>query len=396
MSGYTKHMCDSDTFKAKNDLNKFTRSIITILPYDYSSETIVELLYKYYPYEMFLINEKHRYYSDKEKSLTSRGRKSRYNFPSLHSLIKSLSVHNKLISNDYKIQHQQKFDETKQLENIKTFSIERTPKIKKVVDKIEKAKQKTQQVEPEFLDSLMGLYDRKNTSQKDKLYIIRELQKYYCPKVIRFFSKKVDTEFNNQLREMAFFHLQSLGFQPVLRKQKYMRIPSKNEKRRDFLKNIYMKERYNIKEIPQELEYRIENSKEQKIKTYDFFISHSSADYSVVQMLVQHLNKNKKNIYCDWINDNDYLKRHLAGEATLNVILKRLQQSKELIFVISENSLKSNWCKYELNEVYLQKKEIYFIKKEDIETGNFEYSRYKNDWFIDASYKQMNLFEMAT
>lgn len=60
-------MCDSDTFKAKNDLNKFTRSIITILPYDYSSETIVELLYKYYPYEMFLINEKHRYYSDKEK-----------------------------------------------------------------------------------------------------------------------------------------------------------------------------------------------------------------------------------------------------------------------------------------------------------------------------------------
>lgn len=168
--------------------------------------------------------------------MTSRGRKSRYNFPSLHSLTKSLSVHNKLISNDYKIQHQQKFDETKQLENIKTFSIERTPKIKKVVDKIEKAKQKTQQVEPEFLDSLMGLYDRKNTSQKDKLYIIRELQKYYCPKVIRFFSKKVDTEFNNQLREMAFFHLQSLGFQPVLRKQKYMRIPSKNEKDETFLK----------------------------------------------------------------------------------------------------------------------------------------------------------------
>ena len=396
MSGYTKHMCDNDVLKAKNDLNKFTHSIITILPYDFSSEIIVELLHKYYPYEMFLINEKHRYYSDKEKSLTSKGKKLRYYFPPLNGLIKSLSIYNKLISNDYKIQHQQKFDEKKQFETIKAFSAERTPKIKKVVNKIEKAKQKTQQVEPEFLDSLMGLYDRKNTSQKDKVYIIRELEKYFCPKVIRFFSKKVDTEFNRQLREMAFFHLQSLGFQPVLRKQKYIRIPSENKKRRDYLKNIYMKERCNIKEIPQELEYRIENSKDQKIKTYDFFISHSSADYSVVQMLVQHLNKINKNIYCDWINDNDYLKRHLVGAATLNVILKRLQQSKELIFVLSDNSLKSDWCKYELNEFYLQQKEIYFIKKEDIEKGIFEYSRYKSDWFIDPSYKQMNLFEMVT
>lgn len=389
-------MCENDVLKAKNDLNKFTRSIITILPYEYSSETIIELLHKFYPHEIFLISEKHRYYSDKENSLTSKGKKPRYNYPSVNSLITSLSIYKKLISNDYQFQHQQKFNEAKQLESIKVFSTVRTPKIRKVVEKIEKAKQKTQQVEPEFLDSLMGLYDRKNTLQKDKVYIMKELEKYFCPKVIRFFSKKVDTEFNRQLREMAFFHLQSLGFQPVLRKQKYMRIPSKNEKRREYLKTIYMKERCNIKELPQELEYRIENSKEQKIKTYDFFISHSSADFSIVQMLVHNLNKNKKNIYCDWINDNDYLKRHLVGTATLNVILKRLQQSKELIFVISDNSLKSDWCKYELNEFYFQKKEIYFVKKEDIEKGIFEYSRYESDWFIDPAYKQMDLFRVVT
>lgn len=396
MSGYTKHMCDKDVAKAKNDLNKLLISITPLLPYEYDFRVIVDLLYKYYPYEMFLIDEKYKYYCVKEKSLISKGKKSRYNFESLSNLIKSLSIYNKLISVEYKIQYQEKFDESKYCINIESFSAKRDPKIRRIFDKIEKAKLKTQQVEPKFLDSLIGLYDRKNTSQKDKVHIIKELEKYYCSKVISFFSKKVDTEYNRQLREMAFFHLQSLGFQAVLRKQKYMRIPSKNKKRRDFLKNIYAKERYNIKEIPQELEYRIENSKEQRIKTYDFFISHSSVDYGEVQILIQHLNKSGHNIYCDWINDNDYLKRHLVGDATLNVIIKRLQQSKELIFVISDNSMKSSWCKYELNDFYQQQKVIYFIKIEDIQKGIFKYHKYDSNWFIDPLYKEMDLFEVKT
>lgn len=396
MSGYTKYMCDNDITKAKNDLNKFLTSITPLLPYEYDFRVIVDLLYKYYPYEMFLIDEKYKYYCAKEKSLISKGKKSRYNFKSLCNLIKSLSIYNKLISDEYKTQHQEKFDEYKYCTNIETFSAKRDPKIRRIIDKIEKAKLKTQQVEPEFIDSLMGLYDRKSTSQKDKVYIIKELEKYYCSKIIGFFSKKIDTEYNRQLREMAFFHLQSLGFQPVLRKQKYMRIPSQNRKRRDFLKNVYAKERYNIKEIPQELEYRIENSREQRIKTYDYFISHSSVDYGAVQKLIQHLNKSGKNIYCDWINDNDYLKRHLVGDATLNVIVKRLQQSKELIFVISDNSMKSSWCKYELNDFYQQQKVIYFIKRDDIQNGIFEYHQYDSSWFIDPLYKEMDLFEVKT
>ena len=396
MSGYTKHMCDNDVTKAKNDLNKFLTSITPLLPYEYDFRVILDLLYKYYPYEMFLIDEKYKYYCAKEKSIISKDKKSRYDFKSLNNLIKSLSIYNKLISDEYKIKHQEKFDESKYCMNIEALSAKRDPKIRRIIDKIEKAKLRTQQVEPEFIDSLIGLYDKKNTSQKDKVHIIKELEKYYCHKVIRFFSKKVDTEYNSQLREMTFFHLQSLGFQPVLRKQKYMRIPSKNKKRRDFLKNVYAKERYNIKEIPQELEYRIEISREQRIKTYDFFISHSSVDYDVVQKLIQHLNKSGKNIYCDWINDNDYLKRHLVGDATLNVIIKRLQQSKELIFIISNNSVKSSWCKYELNDFYQQQKVIYFIKREDVQNGIFEYYKYDSNWFIDPLYKEMDLFGVKT
>lgn len=394
MSGYTKHMCDNDIKRAKNDLNKYLTSITPLLPYKYDSRLIIELLHKYYPHEMFLINEKYKYYCAKEKSLISKGKKSRYNFGQLSHLIRTLPIYNRVLSDEYKIKHQEKFDESEYLININTFSAKRNPRIRKIIDKIEIAKLKTQQVEPEFLDSLMGLYDRKNTSQKDKVYIMKELEKYYCNKVLNFFSKKVDTEYNRQLREMAFFHLQSLGFQPVLRKQKYMIIPSKNKKKRNLLKNVYAKERYNIEGNPQELQYRIENSKEQRIKTYDFFISHSSLDYNEVQKLIEYLNKDGKNIYCDWVNDNDYLKRNLVGEATLNVIINRLQQSKELIFVISDNSMKSRWCKYELNNFYEQGKVIYSIKREDIQKGIFEFNKYDSNWFIDQLYRDADLFQV--
>ena len=54
---------------------------------------------------------------------------------------------------------------------------------------------------------------------------------------------------------------------------------------------MHVLQRFNIKAIPEELEYRIENSKEQQIKSFDFFISHSSNDYSLVQRLIQNLNE---------------------------------------------------------------------------------------------------------
>ena len=171
-----------------------------------------------------------------------------------------------------------------------------------------------------------------------------------------------------------------------------MRIPSKNKKRRKFLKDVYAKQTFNVNEIPEELEYRLENSKEQRIKTYDFFISHSSSDHDEVQILIEYLNKQGKNIYCDWINDNDYLKRNLVGAATLNVITKRLQQSKELIFVVSTNSVNSKWCKYELNDFYQQHKNIYFITIEDIRKGLFNYAKTNDEWFIDSQYKNIELF----
>ncbi|EET88942.1 conserved hypothetical protein [Clostridium carboxidivorans P7] len=191
---------------------------------------------------------------------------------------------------------------------------------------------------------------------------------------------------------MAFFHLQGLKHFVVLRRQKYMRIPSKNKRRRKFLKEVYENQRFDIAAIPKELEYRIDNSKEQKIKEYDFFISHSSADFVEVQNMIKALNHDKKNVYCDWINDTDYLKRHLVGNSTKAVIEKRLEQSKNVLFVRSENSLKSNWVRYELNYFYSLGKKIFEISKENVIKGRYGYKVLSDLWFYDENYNNMNLF----
>lgn len=98
------------------------------------------------------------------------------------------------------------------------------------------------------------------------MYILLELKKYYNPKIINFFFKLNDTEINKQLREIAFYHLQSFNYQPRLRKQKYMQVRTQNKKKKEYLKKDYAFQRYEIPLNPDELDYRINNSLEQSIK----------------------------------------------------------------------------------------------------------------------------------
>lgn len=299
----------------------------------------------------------------------------------------------KILSKEYQRIHFDNYTEESRVLARENLWLKRKPKIERVNQKIEKALSKTQQVTPSFIDQIIGLYERKNTSQKDRRYILLELKKYYSDKIIQFFFKLNDTELNKQLRWEAFYHLQSFNYQPRARRQKYMQVHTKNKKRKKFLKEVYPFETYEIPQNPNELEYRIENSREQKIKEYDFFISHSSKDSTYVQKLIQAENQDGKNIFCDWINDVDYLKRHLLCKATLKVLEKRMEQSKAMIFVVSENSLHSIWCKYELNYFTELGKPIYCVSKEAIDEKNFHLDKMNDTWFLDSDYKTLALIE---
>ena len=371
-------------------------TIKPILPYEYGKEEIIALLKEFYPHEWQSVEYKYLYYKKKDEYIKKHTGRTRHNMPSASKLLDRVPLFQEIITDRYRSSWHIDFSLDMQELERQALYTKRNPKIDKVNKKIAIAKAKTQQVTPAFIGKLIGLYERKNTSQKDRLYILFELKKYYNPTVINFFFKLNDTELNQQLRELAFQHLQSFNYEPRARKQKYMSVHTKNIKRRQYLKKVYPYETYKIPETPQELEYRINNSKDQLIKEYDYFISHSSKDGISVQSLIIAENQQKKNVFCDWINDVDYLKRHLVCEATLKVIERRLEQSKALIFVESENSRNSIWCKYELNYFRGLGKQIFVITKSDIDTGVFELKPMKDNWYLDANYKKIALFESTS
>lgn len=395
MSGVTKHIFEHEIRDILTMWNQQIKTIQPLLPKKYSKKNIIELLKKYYPYEWQSVEIKYDYYKKKDHYIKKNYNKNRYNMKKPEALLMTASQYIITLSNEYKKDHYYNYTEENRISAQEILSKKREPKIKRVKQKIDKALSKTQQVTPYFIDQLIGLYERKSTSQKDKMYILLELKKYYSNKIIQFFFKLNDTELNKQLRWEAFYHLQSFNYQPRARKQKYMQVHTKNKKRKKYLKEVYPSERYEIPKNPNELEYRIENSIEQKIKQYDYFISHSSKDSSEIQDLIFAENKKGNNIFCDWISDSDYLKRNLLCEATLKVIEKRMAQSKAMIFVESENSINSIWCKYELNYFSELNKPIYFISKESIQKKEFILHIMQDKWFLDPNYKKLALIEKS-
>lgn len=393
MPGVTKHISAHDIRDIISMWSKQLQTIIPILPCEYGKNEIISLLKELYPHEWKSVEYKYLYYKKKDEYIKKQTGKTRHNMPLATKLLDKVPLYKKLLSVEYKERWRSSFSaDTQALEQQALYS-KRKPKIDKVDEKIAIAKAKTQQVTPDFIDKLIGLYERKNTSQKDRMYILLELKKYYNSRVIDFFFKLNDTELNRQLRWIAFYHLQTFNYNPRARKQKYMSIHTKNKKRKYYLNNVYPYEKYDIPETPQELEYRINNSKEQLLKRYDYFISHSSKDGMSVQSLIAAENQLQKNVFCDWINDVDYLKRHLVCEATLNVIERRMEQSEALIFVESENSINSIWCKYELNYFSELGKPIFIITKENIDAGVFDLQPIKTDWYIDPNYKKLALLK---
>lgn len=393
MSGFTKYIYDNDIREIIKMWSSELKSIQELLPRLYTKSDVISLLKKYYPHEYNSVVFKYNYYKIKDKFLLKHKKKTRFNMPFPDRLLERVDQYKLLMSNDYKNKHASLYDEKIVKQKADAIWKKRKVSIERINNKIEISKSKAQQVIPSFLDKLMGLYERKNTSQKDRIYIILELKKYYNDKIINFFFKLNDTELNFQLREIAFKHLQSFNYHPRLRKQKYIIVHTANKKRKQYLKKEYSKQRFQIPENPNELEYRIKNSKEQKIQKYDCFISHSSHDKNSVQKLIQYENKIGNNVYCDWISDVDYLKRHLLCEATLNVIEHRILQSNKVIFVRSDNSIQSVWCKYELNFSLRHNKEIFVINKKDIDINNFDFQIMQKDLFYDSNYKKLALLE---
>ncbi len=101
-----------------------------------------------------------------------------------------------------------------------------------------------------------------------------------------------------------------------------------------------MLEKTNFDMKPLDLFHKIENDSIQNNK--------------LVNNIKKYLNKMNLNIYCDWLSDNDFLKRKYAGEYTKVILKRRIEQSKKILFIKTNrtndksNNFYSRWVEMEI------------------------------------------------
>ncbi len=209
--------------------------------------------------------------------------------------------------------------------------------------------------DPYHLNVFVKAYHKKGIVQRKKVEIVTELKKYYTPSIIDFFQKINDCDNNNQVRKIAFNYLQSVGAFVRLRKK----FKGKTKP--------YQIDVDSFDVTPEHLVQELKNSNLQSMKEYDVFISHSYRDKSIVKKVKDELNSRDLNIYCDWTNDNDYLKRELASDYTEIVLIERIKQCKSILFLQTDNSIdaksniKSEWVKMEIKQAQKLDKNIYCL-----------------------------------
>lgn len=323
-----------------------------------------------YPYEWNIIKERHKQYKNKDAFLVKVGKKKRY-YPTTPDfyLFNLLKVKH-MISEGQKKIHQQNFNEANRIKNLKILEEKVKNRMIKINKKVDKEKEYMQEIEPLYIDIYIQAYHKKGITINEKMEIVKELEKYECEKSTIFFSKLNDSERNEQIRQIAFNHLQSIG--------KYVK------RRKNFKgkKKIYMIERTSFNVKPVDLVKRIEEDSIQNKKSFDFFISHSSLDNKIVKNIIKYLNKSKFHVYCDWFNDTDFLRRKYASEYTKIVLKKRIEQSKKILFIRTPNTndrnnkFYSEWIEMEISYAKKLNKDIECINL--INEGNCEFKIYED------------------
>ncbi|PSU01299.1 TIR domain-containing protein [Photobacterium iliopiscarium] len=83
-----------------------------------------------------------------------------------------------------------------------------------------------------------------------------------------------------------------------------------------------------------------------KYKTYDIFLSHSSKDAELILGVKVTLEDMGYSVYVDWVEDSQ-LDRESVNETTAELLRERMDASKSLFYVTTENSESSKWMPWE-------------------------------------------------
>ena len=341
MPGKTQRKYVGETMQIHNKLKRPLFFVAEALPCDYNENDLLMLFQEFYPFDWNMIVERCKQSHEKDDFLKSVDKKARYKAPSAETFFHEIPAVKTILSQKFKQQYKASFDESVRRTKYDELKKKRDAKNANIQQRIDKNTELMQNVEPYYVDVLIAAYHQHGITTEGKIEIVTELGKYICEKSLEFFYKLNDAERNDQVRMIAFKHLQNSGH--------YVRLRSKF----DGKQKSYMTDKFDFNMTPADLIKRLEADTIQNAKTFGMFISHSFKDADIVKHIIAILNNKGISCYCDWMSDNDFLKRSLVSDYTKEVLKKRIEQSNAVLFIRTNNSMtgtipNSPWIAMEL------------------------------------------------
>ena len=207
-----------------------------------------------------------------------------------------------------------------------------------------------QEIEPMYAKQFIKKYwELDKCELHKKLEIIRELSKYVCDDIICFFYSVNAAERNFYFHNEAMLYLQPLKM--------FFDLRGKKKGKKNFIDNEHVHNESN----PEELMKRLYSDDLEKIKKFDIFLSHNSKDETIIVDMYKLINRAGGVCYVDWVNDKFDLKREWCNATTAQVIKQRIQQSRCFVLILTDSTLNSQWCPWELGYADALGKEIYIV-----------------------------------
>ena len=356
MAGTTKRKYMSENIKIYKQITNQLHLIKQILPEVYDRNILFSFYVKYFHNTIKELDQRYQYYKSKDIFLKSVGKKIRYDPLNSRDFFFSSQKVKHMLSNGYRSKHKLEYNEELKIKALTQLEKKLNKFLNKDLVTINNTEY-IQDVEPIYIDIFIKIYNKSN--HIEKILIFNELKKFNNSKTITFFYKLNDSERNNQIRNMAFQHLQSLG--------KYVKL-RKNFKGK---RKIYHTDRALPNYSPEELVKFLNSKSVESKKKYDIFISHSYLDKNLVKSTKNALNLQNLSCYYDWTSDQDFLKRNLISDYTKEVLKKRIEQSKALILVLTHNviadgEITSEWIKMEIEHAKSLGKKICCLNFTDL------------------------------
>lgn len=365
----------------KKRFKKPIYTIASLMPKEFTDDLFVNTFIELYPNLWEDLNKQYDYWHKKNIYLIKRGKKSRYNFRKPYNFILDCSYHCRKKLRSEKNRTLLSGEEAACLRT--QILGESQNKLKKREMKVNKSLYYVQEIDPKykkvFIDEYFMTHDL-----HERLEIMRELSKYKSDDIIEFFYKVNACTRNHSLKIEAQNYIQGLQLPFYLRRKK--------KGKTNYIDNEIVENNSS----PEILRQRLYLDKLEQIKEFDIFFSHNSQDEGRVVELFKNLNSRGFVVYIDWVNDKYDLKREWCNALTAQVIKERIKQSKIFLIYVTQKTLSSKWCPWELGYADALGKGICILLDDNIVSGDvprfysiYHQFKYNKDNWLDGENKSL-------